>query len=238
MQILAEYHCHTIYSDGKSTMEDMVKQGIYLGLTAIGISDHGYKHLGFGVKKKNYPKMRDEINYLQEKYPEIKILLGVEANILDNKGNIDVDDYVTKYIDYTLAGYHFGSSPPNFRGALNHTRNYIKPFKIKEIEYNTKAIVEAMKNNDILAITHPGDKGMVDIEEIANFASKSQVALEINAHHEYLSEEQLEITKNYDIKYTIGSDAHHKDHLKMSKIALERAVKAEIDLNKIINLSL
>lgn len=238
MQILTEYHCHTTYSDGKSTMEDMVKQGIYLGLSAIGISDHGYKHLGFGVKKKNYPKMRDEINQLQEKYPEIKILLGVEANILDNKGNIDVDDYIINYIDYTLAGYHFGSSPQNFRGILNHSRNYIKPFKIKEIEYNTKAIVEAMKNNDILAITHPGDKGMVDIEEIANCASKSQVALEINAHHEYLSEEQLKITKNYDIKYTIGSDAHHKNHLQMSKIALERAVKAGIDLNKIINLSL
>lgn len=238
MKIFAEYHCHTIYSDGKSTMEEMVAQGQKIGLSVIGISDHGYKHLGFGVKKKDYPKMRDEVNRLQEKYPDIKILLGVEANILDDKGNLDVDDYVRNYIDYALAGYHFGSTPQNLRGVLNHSRNYIKSLKAKEIDYNTNAIIETIKNNEILAITHPGDKGWVNIEEIAKVAENYKVALEINAHHEFLSKEQLEITKKYDLKYILGSDAHHKEHFKKAELSLKRSVDSGIDLTKIINLQL
>lgn len=235
MKCIAEYHCHTIYSDGKSTMEENIKAAIDMGLEKIGISDHGYKHKGFGVKYKDYPKMKAEIEKLREKYPQIQILLGVEANILDDKGNIDVDDYIRNYVDYVMAGYHFGSMPPNFRGLLNHARNFIKPFKLSEIEYNTRALVNAMEQNQIFILTHPGDKGIVYTEEVAKAAEKTKTVLEINAHHNNLSIEQIEIAKAYNIKFSVGSDAHHYSHLKMITQALERAEKADVNGSRIIN---
>lgn len=235
MKCVAEYHCHTIYSDGKSTMEENVKFAIEMGLEKIGISDHGYKHKGFGVKYKDYPKMKSEIEALREKYPQIKILLGVEANILDDKGNIDVDDYIRKYVDYVIAGYHFGSMPSNLRGLENHIRNFIKPLKPKEIDYNTRALVNAMKNNNIFILTHPGDKGLVYIEEVAKAAENTKTVLEINAHHNNLSIEQIEIAKKYDVLFSVGSDAHHYTHMKMIGEAILRAEKAGLDCSRIIN---
>ena len=71
LKIYADYHTHTYYSDGKSTIEDNVKIAIARGLKTIGISDHGYKHYYFGVKYDNYAKIRAEIDALKEKYKNI-----------------------------------------------------------------------------------------------------------------------------------------------------------------------
>lgn len=236
MRIFKDIHTHTIYSDGKSKMEENVISAINKGLKTIGISDHGYMHLGFGVKYEDYPKMREEIDMLKEKYKEIEILFGVECNILDNTGRIDLDDYIRKYVDYVIAGYHFGSTPTRMRGVKNHVFNYIKPFKRFEIEYNTDAIVNTIKNNDVDIIAHPGDKGAVDIERIAEVAEKKGTILEINERHRNLTYEQLLVTKNYDIKYIISSDAHLASKVGVVDDAISRAIRSGIDLTKIINL--
>ena len=103
--------------------------------------------------------MREELDILNEKYKnKIKILLGVESNILDDKGNIDYDDKIGDVLDYVMAGYHFGSKPTNVKALINHANNYV--FKTEKAkEYNTLGIINAMKNNNIFVITHPGDKG-------------------------------------------------------------------------------
>ena len=166
MKILADYHTHTKYSHGKGTIEENVKVAISRGIEVLGISDHGYQHLTYGIKKDDIFKMREEVDYLNEKYNnQIKILLGVECNILDEKGNIDINEKMRDVLDYVMAGYHFGSMPRNIKGLFNHADNYIFKSK-KSKDYNTLAVINAMKNNDIFVITHPGDKGDVYIEEI------------------------------------------------------------------------
>lgn len=123
MDILADYHTHTIYSHGKGTIEDNVKVAISKNIKKIGISDHGYKHMTYGVKYDKIATMREEIDKLNEKYKEIEILLGMECNILDNKGNIDMDDNISNMLDYVMAGYHFGSMPSSPKSLFNHTFN-------------------------------------------------------------------------------------------------------------------
>ena len=208
MQILADYHTHTVYSHGKGTIEENVKIAIQKGIKTIGISDHSYGHAIFGVKRDELFKMRAEINDLNEIYGDkIKILLGVECNILDKHGNIDCDDKIRKILDYVMAGYHFGSTPTNISGWKNHFDNLLFHSK-KAAEYNTEAICNAMKNNDIFAITHPGDKGDVYIEEIAKVAKDTNTHLEINSSHNFLNIEQLITIKDIGNTFIIGSDAH------------------------------
>ena len=78
MEILADYHTHTLYSHGKGTIEDNVKVAISKGIKTIGISDHGYKNIAYGVKIDDFKKMREEVDILNEKYKDqIKILLGL-----------------------------------------------------------------------------------------------------------------------------------------------------------------
>ena len=96
MQILADYHTHTIYSHGKGTIEENVKAAIDKNIPVIGISDHGYGHAIFGVDRKNLYKMKDEVDFLNEKYKDkIKILLGVECNILDKYGVVSIGNIIT-----------------------------------------------------------------------------------------------------------------------------------------------
>lgn len=232
----AEYHTHTYYSDGKSTMEENVKRARELGLKTVGISDHGYRHMGFGVSYTEYPKMKDEILRLREKYPDITILLGVEANILDDTGLIDVDDYILQYVDYVMAGYHFGSSVTKPRGIRNHLFNFIKPFKRFEVDYNTKALINAMKQNDLFILTHPGDKGDIDTLEVAKAAKETGTILEINAHHCNLSREQLLLIKDMDLRYSVGADAHHFEHIGRVEKALGTIEGVGLDIDRIINL--
>ena len=235
MQILADYHTHTVYSHGKGSIEDNIKEAISKGIKTIGISDHGYKHMTYGVKYKDIYKMREEIDSLKLKYKNIDILLGIECNILDDSGNIDVDQNILKIVDYVMAGYHFGSQPTSIRGVINHLDNYIFKSK-KSKEYNTKAIVNAMRKNNIFAITHPGDKGDVDIIEIAKVAKETDTRLEINGGHGFLSVEQLQQIKHIKNKFIIGSDAHIPENVGNFDLAMKVIREADLDVSLVENI--
>lgn len=237
MQILADYHTHTVYSHGKGTIEDNVKEAISKGIKTIGISDHSYKHMTYGVKIKDIYKMREEVDKLNLKYSNIDILLGMECNILDENGNIDINDEVSKLLDYVMAGYHFGSSPTSLKSMLNHCNNYVLKNE-KSKEYNTKAIINAMKNNDIFIITHPGDKGDVYIEEIAKAAKDTDTRLEINSSHSYLNASQLKQIKHIGNKFIIGSDAHRPENVGNFELAMKNIREANLDLSLVENIKL
>lgn len=236
LNIFADYHTHTVYSHGKGSIEDNVKAAIKKGLSKIGISDHGYKHMGFGVKYRDFEKMRREIDMLNERYDEIEILLGVEANILDDDGNIDVDEKIISTVDYVMAGYHFGSTPTKIlKGSLNHMCNYIKPLHSLAMEYNTRAVINAMKKNDIFIITHPGAKGPIEFEMVAKSAEETNTALEINSSHGHLTYEEIMMVKDTGVKFAIGSDAHSPEHVGDFDDALARVRKAGLQIEQIIN---
>lgn len=237
MQILADYHTHTTYSHGKGSIEENVKEAISKGIKTIGISDHGYKHMAYGIKYKDIYKMREEIDNLKLKYKNIEILLGIECNILDDSGKIDVDEKILDVVDYIMAGYHFGSTPTSIKGALNHCDNYI--FKSKKSKaYNTRAIINAMKKNNIFIITHPGDKGDVDIKEIAKVAKETDTRLEINSSHGFLNVKQLEEIKSIKNKFIIGSDAHRPQNVGNFELAMEIIKEANLDISLVENVKI
>ena len=237
MQILADYHTHTKYSHGKGTIEENVLEAISKGIKTIGISDHGYKHLAYGIKLNDIYKMREEIDKLNEKYSNIEILLGMECNILDSYGNIDINDKIIENCDYIMAGYHFASTPTSLKSMFNHCNKYmIKNEKSKD--YNTKAIINAMKNNDIFIITHPGDKGDVYIEEIAKVAKITDTRLEINSSHGFLNSSQLVKIKGIGNKFIIGSDAHIPQNVGNFDLAMKIVKEASVDLSLIENIKI
>lgn len=243
MKIFGDYHTHTRLSCGnnenrrhaKGTIEDNVKAAIAKGLKEIGISEHGFGHNFYGLSKKNAKVEREEIDRLNAKYPEIKILMGMECNIMDDSGTIDMPEDMIQYFDYILAGYHFGSRPTSLKCVLHHIDNFLFKGRFSK-KYNTDGVVNAMKKNKLLYVTHPGDKGEVDIERIAKVAEETNTGLEINGHHNKLSAEMIKKIKDRDIKFYIGSDAHDPKNIANFERAIEIAKEADLDLDRIVNL--
>jgi putative hydrolase len=240
MAIKYDFHMHTKYSDGKSTMEENVVEAIKKGLDMIAITDHGPGHIFYGIKEKDIIKLRKEVDILNEKYSEIEILLGIEANILGVDGTIDLTDLIDDNIDIILAGYHFGSRPANFFIDMKvHIYNLlglkINFFKKRIKDLNTQSLVNAMKNNDIDVLTHPGDKGEVDMDEVAKVAAETDTKLEINERHTHLTVNEIKIAMKYNVEFIISSDAHYYKHIGSYEDAIKRVNEAGLDRSRIVN---
>lgn len=242
MKLIGDYHTHTIYSHGKGTIRENVEVAIAKGLKEIAISDHGPGHYGFGVKKKDFPKMRKEIDELNKEYGDrIKILLGVESNIIGFDGSIDVDDDIIKYLDVLLVGYHYGIVPKTLKDAfyyyiLNPMCKIIPALKKNLLDVNTRAFLKAIKKYDIYAITHPGAKVPLNIDILSRECEKRNTKLEINAKHGELSIENLKIAARSGVEFIVSSDAHKADDVGNVEKSLERLKAAEIPLNRISNI--
>lgn len=245
MRLKADYHIHSTYSKnnhGKSTIEEIVKTSVELGLKEIAITDHGPRHFLYGIKKNKIIEAKDKVVEMREKYPQIKILFGVEANILNLNGDIDLNDDLLKTCDIILCGYHSGVLFSSFNDLWNfYMMNIIGKFnkniKEKQIEKNTKAIVNALNKYNIYILTHPGDKIPVNIDKIAYAAEKNNTILEISNHHKHLNTEEIIISAKYNVKFVINSDAHIKDNIGGCENALKAANRAKLDLSRIINLT-
>ncbi|WP_430885528.1 PHP domain-containing protein [Fusibacter sp. JL216-2] len=239
MRILSDYHTHTTYSHGIGTIEENVEAARKVGLKILAISDHGPGHMGFGIKKRKYKEMRQVIDEMNAKYDDIEVLLGLEANVLDVDGHLDVDEEILKLNDILLAGYHFGSRPVRLvRDMIHHANNYFSKEGVankKLMEANTVSLINAMKRYDIDILTHPGAKGPIDVKRVAQVASETNTALEINASHGFLTLDQIKEAMAYDIKFSINSDAHHPRDIGNFKKAIDRANAAGLSYDRVIN---
>ncbi len=238
LKLIADYHTHTRFSHGKGDIEDNVRAAISLGLETVAISDHGYGHMGFGIRKTDLPLMKETIRILRNRYPEIEILLGMEANILDPDGTLDVDDEDMKHLDILLAGYHFGSAPKGWAGLRYHGANFMVRGGFHSAlskELNTQAFCNAMLRYPINILTHPGAKGPVDISRVAAVASQRGVWLEINSHHGYLTVDQIAEAAPSGVKFVVSSDAHRPEDVGRCEAGLQRALEAGLEPDQLIN---
>lgn len=241
MKLLCDMHTHTTYSHGKNTIEEMVEQARALGLRAIVISDHGRSHPMFGVRRKNFEKMRREIDALNEKYDDIEIYLSVESNITGADGSIDIGKEERQYCDWIYAGYHYGYIPASIKDVFHFAiRNYLTvvfPFmKEKTRKVNTRAYLEMMDRYELKMITHPGDKLPVDIEPIAKKAAEKGVILEINPRHSHLNSEEIKIALKYNVQFAVNSDAHSVQALGQVQGAEANIKEAGVPYERIVNI--
>lgn len=230
-----DHHTHTVYSHGKGSIEDNVKVAVSKGLKSIAITDHGPGHLTYGIKTEELPEMRAEIARLSTLYPEIEILLGVEANTKRTAPYLDVEDKTD--FDILLAGYHFGILRAGM--VTNYINSHTGLFggdsstlKVR----NTDMILKALYENDIDILTHPGDKGPFDIYDIAKACADTDTMIEINAKHKHLTVDEIKIAAEFDVKFVIGSDAHIPEKVGEFREPLERAIEAGLDLCRIVNI--
>ncbi len=197
MKALIDLHTHTIVSGhAYSTVQENIQAAINCGLEYLGLSEHGPNmpaspHLYYFQNIHCIPKQVDGL----------KILRGVEANIIDYDGNIDIDEELSKYMDYMIVSLH----PPCIEYGTE--------------EQNTVAIINAMKHNKVKVIGHLDDSRYpVDYERVVKAAKGKDILFEIN--NSSLKPESfregafenvgylLKYCKEHGVKVIFGSDAH------------------------------
>ena len=235
--MLWDHHTHTTYSHGKGSILDNVKAAHDRGLQSIAITDHGPGNFCYGMKMERIPEMRDDIEEAMKAYPDVKVLLGVEANTVLKAPYIDIRDDEWDDLDIVLAGFHFavlGSGMiPNKLGIRSQSLMVQNTDMILNVLFHAEEC-----GHHIEILTHPGDKGPFDIPEIARACEQTGTLMEINGKHPHLTEEEIRQAEPYDVRFVISSDAHIPGNVGMFEPQLERALKAGLDPERIVNIAL
>ena len=235
-KLFEDYHTHTFYSDGKQTIEDIVKRASELGLKTIGISDHGFNKNLSGITRENVKKSREEIIRLQALYPNIKILLGVEANLLNLDGDLDLNKEDIKLFDYIIFGIHYFTFGKGVKGSLRfNLRNFFKSTK-KYREKVTDSYIKAIQNYPVKVVVHPNYVTPVNIKRLAEAAKEKGVMIELNGKRTTFSEQQTKELIDSGVDLIIGTDAHTTERVGDISVPMEFIQKNNIPINRVKNL--
>ena len=239
----SDLHTHTRYSHGKGSIEDVVKAAIGKGLKCIGISEHGPGNFSVGVSREKLAEMKAEIIRLRSVYPDIEILFGVEANILDEDGTLDVRPDEFGYYDYVCAGWHYAAAERVTPGALymglvNFMRSRRSDPPKKQIVNNTNMVVNAIERGGIMFLTHPGSRAPVDILEVASACARKGTLLEINTLHITITPKMMEkLIPLDDVRFIVNSDAHSPSRVGDFQHAIKLITETGLDPARVVNIA-
>ena len=242
MILTSDYHTHTVYSHGKGQIIDNATVAKQKGLLEIGISDHGFSHPAFGLTGRKIPKMKAECQKATEQ-TGVKILLGIESNIIGTDGAVDLKPNRYDDFDIFLAGIHkfvlykfgtiFSLFIPNF---LTDT------FKVKSvskslIKENTKTFINVIKNNPVDVITHLNFCCFADAVEVAKAAADYGTFIELNAKKTHLSDEEINKMLDTGVQFILNSDAHTPDRVGEISLVEKLLSRVNIPEDRIVNIN-
>ncbi|MFH1192083.1 MAG: PHP domain-containing protein [bacterium] len=195
-----DLHLHTIVSGHAYTILEYINRAKELRMDIIGFSDHGPSSDDAIINETYFSTMRR----LPRVVDGITILRGVEANIINEAGNIDISEKVVSRLDYVMANFHDGT-----------------PYNDLGIKRNTQAMISAIKSGKINILSHSyfNYVGKIDIKKISEEACRNNVLLEItmNTLQDYKITDEiisnikimLKTVKEYDKKIILSSDGHN-----------------------------
>ena len=241
MILTADFHTHTPYSHGKNTVDENVARAKELGLTSIGITDHGFSHIIYGLRRRKFADYKKECKAAEEKYG-VKVLVGIESNIRGESGLTDLTEKDYENFDLFLCGHHillnyetlkdwmryffFGSLPARF--GWKGTK--------KLAAANTKSYIAAIQKNPIDIITHLNFLAPCDVVEVAKCAADYGTYIELNGKKEHLSDEQLLAVADTGVRFVIDSDAHSADRVGDFERVREQLSRLNFPLDRIDNI--
>ena len=241
MQLFYDFHTHTKYSHGKGTILENAISAKEKGLKGIAISDHGFSHPAFGMRRKKLDQMRIDCQNA-ERETGVKVLLGVESNLLGISGKCDVKVSDYEKLDVFLAGAHrfilydgikewFKFFSANYFTSVFHK----KPSQ-NLIKRNTEIYINAIKNNPIDILTHINYLFFADPVEVAKCCADYGTYLEINTKKVHLSDEEWQKVLDTKVEFVIDSDAHSPDRVGDIALAESLLERVNIPLNRIKNI--
>lgn len=242
MLLYGDYHTHTLYSrhhHGKGTVLENASVAADKGLKQIAITDHGFNHEFFGIRRKNIPSLQEDILNAKE-ITGVDILLGVEANLISLDGDVDVRESDYEFLDIFLMGYHkmVYTCSMKDKFLLCWANNIGKHFgESKErTNRNTTALLKALDKYPIDIITHLNYGFQTDTIAIAKMAKQKGIYVELNGKRINFTEDEIKIMTAEGVKFIVNSDAHTPDRVGEVNNGLNLIYKYDIPLSQVVNI--
>lgn len=241
MILTGDYHTHTPYSHGKNTVMENAVAAKNVGLKAVGITDHGFNHVIFGLRRRKLVALRSECT-AAEAATGVKVLMGMESNLTSIDGDTDMREDDLQYFDLYLCGLHEVLWYKNLRSAYKLSfKNYMTHKLGKRpseslVRDTTRAFVQAVKNHPIDIITHINFRCCCNLEEVAKCCADYGTYIEINTKKYHVSPEELNLMANVGARFVIDSDAHSAGRVGDIKIAEQLLSQASVPLAVIDNI--
>jgi len=224
MNIEVDTHTHTVLSGhAHSTLLENAAAAAKKGLKGFVMTDHG----------PNLPGACPEFNlgtypYLPRHIDGVRIFPGVESNIIDYHGSIDVREKYLKFTDYVIAGLH--------------------EVVIKEGTriQNTQAVLGALSNPYVDIIAHPDNPSYeLDYETVVKEAAKLGKLLEVN-NHSFIHRKgglanaavYLPLCRQYGVRMAVSSDAHFAFNIGKNELALSVLEDLKFPPELVINMTM
>ncbi len=222
--IQGDVHMHTVETDGKNTIEEMIEAAKARGYKYMAITDHS-KNLAFanGLDDKRAVEHIARIREAGKKIDGITIFAGIEVDILA-EGDLDLSDDVLAQMDIVIASVHsvFNQEPAQM----------------------TDRLLKAIANPNTSLIGHPTgriqqrrDSYQFDMPRVLAAAAKHKVAMELNAYPDRLdlNDVHLRQAKQQGVKIVINTDAHHTSHMEKIRYGILQARRAWLTKDDVLN---
>jgi DNA polymerase (family 10) len=224
--IRGDLHCHTAWSDGRASVEEMGLAARERGYEYLAICDHTVSvRVVPGLDADDVRRQGEEIELANEHLAPFRILHGVECDILPD-GMLDLGDDVLAELDWVQISLHAGQR----RSGAELTR----------------IVSEAMRNPHASALSHPKGRilnrrpdNALDLEAVFEVALETGVALEINGLPDRLdlSSRHARDALDAGVELVLASDAHSTGGLASLELAVATARRAGASRQQIRNTS-
>jgi DNA polymerase (family 10) len=221
--IKGDFHVHSKYSDGLSTITDIAKKMEEFNYEYVAICDHSESlKVAGGLSVKEVYRKMEELKKVSQK-SKVKLLFGTEVDI-DSNGELDYPQSLLKEFDVVVAAIHSG---------FKQSRQQL-----------TKRIICACKNKYTNIIAHPTGRlwGVrepydIDLDQICKAAEDNQVALEINCYPQRLDLNDINAmhAKKMGVKFALGTDAHQLGQLHSMALGVSVARRGWLEKKDVLN---
>ena len=217
-RLVADLHTHSIASvHAYSTITEMVTEASRLGLFALAITDHSH------IPDRQY---FDSLVLIPEYFKGVRVLRGIEANVCDYNGNIDIDNELQTKLDWVVASIHSAT--------IDGTPN---------VELCTNAYLGVARNKNVKVIGHSGSEYFrYDYDRVIPELAKEGKLIEINDsafryRKDYMHNcvKIAELCKKYGARICVDTDAHFTDTLGRAYDSLKMLKEIDFPEKLIVN---
>jgi DNA polymerase (family 10) len=216
-------HCHTHYSDGKNSVEEMARGADAMGMKYLTITDHSpTAHYAGGLDLDRLKRQWEDIAKAQEKV-KVRLLRGTESDILAD-GSLDYPDAVLEQLDVIVASVH-------------------NRFKMDADQMTTR-IVNAMRRPQFKIWGHALGRYVltrppfaVHMEKVLDVIAESRAAVEINGDPHRLDMEPRWVreARRRGIRFVISTDAHSVSALRNVRWGVDMARRGWLTAAEVLN---